>query len=338
MKNNLFFLLYFTVLCALLVVSAAQAQNVPLKIADDKSIFTLVYENDVFASKDQNYTNGVRLAWLSSETDAPDWVKWSADHFLPLAPSGDKRLSMAVGQSMFTPEDISRRSPIENDRPYAGWLYGSVGVVSDTGTTLDNVQLTLGVVGPYSLAEQSQKFIHRHVTGSTMPKGWDNQLETEPGIILTYERKWRSLYQFSPFGVGVDATPSVGVNLGNIETDAMVGTMFRIGYDLPADYGPPRVRPSLPGSDFFIPTQELGGYLFAGFEGRGVARNIFLDGNTFSNSLDVDKKPFVGSASVGFAITHGEARLSYTHVFMTKEFKEQRTPSQFGALTLSYRF
>ena len=329
---------YCPALFAALLCTQAMAADAPAKPEDDKGIFSIVYENDIFAHTDRGYTNGVRFSWLSSEANAPNWVKWSADHFLPIASDGDKRLSIAAGQSMFTPGDLSKSTPILNDRPYAGWLYGSVGVVSDTGKTLDNVVLTVGVVGPYSFAEQTQKFIHRDITDSPNPRGWDNQLKTEPGVILTYERKWRSLYQFSPFGIGVDVTPAAGMNLGNIETDAIVGSMFRIGYDLPADYGPPRVRPSLPGSDFFIPTKEIGGYLFAGIEGRGVARNIFLDGNTFAHSQHISKEPFVGSAEAGIAFTYGQARLSYTQVYLTREFTEQKSPEQFGVVTLSYRF
>ena len=266
----------------------------------------------------------------------PGWTRTIANA-LPLANDGHKRISVAAGQSMFAPEDLSRRDVVVGDHPYAGWLYGSVGMVSDTGKTLDNVMLTVGVVGPLSYAEQTQKFVH-HITGSPQPQGWDNQLKNEPGIVLTYERKWRSIYEISPFGLSADLTPHAGVNLGNINTDATAGATFRLGYDLPADYGPPRIRPSLPGSDFFIPTQELGGYLFTTIAERAVARNIFLDGNTFTDSPSVDKKNFVSSLQVGAAMTYGETRLTYTQVFMTKEYDTQKHPSVFGALTLSHRF
>jgi hypothetical protein len=114
--------------------------------------------------------------------------------------------------------------------------------------------------------------------------------------------------------------------------------MLRIGYDLPADYGPPRVRPSLPGSDFFIPQKKLGWYLFAGVEGRAVVRNIFLDGNTFVDSHSVDKKPFIGNLQTGLALIYGDVRLSYTHVFNTREFEGQQEAGEFGAVSLSYRF
>jgi lipid A 3-O-deacylase len=305
-------------------------------IEDDKGIFNVVLENDIFAGSDRDYTNGIRFSWLSSEENMPTWSQKIAN-FLPLASDGNKRISIAAGQSMFAPQDLSRRDLITGDHPYGGWLYGSVGLVSDTGKTLDNVMLTVGVVGPLSYAEQTQKFVHR-VIGSPQPKGWNNQLKNEPGIVLTYERKWRGMYEASPFGAGVDFTPHIGVNLGNINTDAELGATFRLGYDLPADYGPPRIRPSLAGSDFFIPTKELSGYLFATIAERAVARNIFLDGNNFQDSAHVHKKKLVGSLQFGAVATYGEARLSYTQVFLTKEYRTQQHASEFGVVSLSYRF
>jgi lipid A 3-O-deacylase len=319
-----------------LMISTPALAAEDMREEDDKGIFNAVIENDIFADSDSDYTNGIRFAWISSEENMPRWTQKIAGA-LPLASGGNKRISIAAGQSMFAPEDLSRRDLVVGDQPYAGWLYGSVGMVSDTGKTLDHVMLTLGVVGPLSLAEPTQKFVHR-VVDSPQPNGWDNQLKNEPGIMLTYERKWRSIYEISTFGLSADITPHAGVNLGNINTDATVGATFRLGYDLPADYGPPRIRPSLPGSDFFIPTQELGGYLFTTIGERGVARNIFLDGNTFRDSPSVDKKYFVTSLQVGAAVTYGETRLSYTQVFMTKEYDTQKHPSVFGALTLSHRF
>jgi hypothetical protein len=318
---------------SLLLASTANARDIP---TDDKAIISAVWENDIFGGTDQNYTNGLRLSWLSSEREVPELAKQAAK-YLPLADEGKKRIGFALGQNMYTPVDLTRRDPILDDRPYAGWLYGSFGIVSDTGDQLDNVMLSLGMVGPASLAHPTQDFVH-DLIGSQKGQGWHNQLDNEPGVVLTAERKWRAIAEYSPFGTGVDFTPHVGVNLGNVNTDASLGFTVRLGYDLPADYGAPRIRPSLPGSDFFIPTQELGGYLFAGFDGRAVARNIFLDGNTFKDSLDVNKKPLIGSIQTGAALTWGNVRLSYTHVFMTKEFDEQLKAPDFGAVTVSYRF
>lgn len=318
-----------------LAVPAVAGERV---LSDDSDIFNVVFENDIFAGQDRGYTNGIRFSWLSPETSLPEWAENAGDVLMPWSKDGHKRMSLALGQSMFAPNDLSRTDLIVGDRPYAGWLYGSAGMLSDTGKTLDNLVLTLGVVGPSAMAKQTQKFVHR-VVGAPNPHGWDNQLDDEPGVMLTYERKWRGIIEASPFGVGADVMPHAGMSLGNVNTDASLGATLRLGYDLPADYGPPRIRPSLPGSDFFIPTQELGGYLFATVEGRAVARNIFLDGNTFrGDSPHVDKEPLVGSLQFGVTVTYGAARLSYTHVLMTKEFDTEQGHPVFGALTFSYRF
>lgn len=330
-------LLVATPLCAAEPEAASSVLgSPPRQNEDDAKIFSLVWENDMFANTDRNYTNGIRLGWLTSESDTPYWLRTAAE-VLPVANEGKKRISVAVGQSMFTPDDDKRYTLDPNDRPYAGWLYGSLGVVSDTGQTLDNVMLTLGMVGPSAYAEQTQDAIHS-LKGVGKFNGWDNQIKDEPGIVLTYERKWRNMVQFSPFGFGFDATPHVGVNLGNIYTDASTGLTFRFGKDLPADYGPPRIRPSVPGSDFFIPSQDFGWYLFAGLEGRAVARNIFLDGNTFRESHHVEKENFVGGLQAGVAFTFDNVRLSYTHVLYSQEFKTQDEAAQFGVISLSFRF
>ena len=202
---------------------------------------------------------------------------------------------------------------------------------------MDQLELSLGVVGSASLAEQTQKFIHE-ITDSQEPRGWDTQLENEPGVVLTYQRSWRGFVSESVSGFGFDATPHAGGALGNVFTYANAGVMLRFGQRLPLDYGPPRIQPSLPGSGFFAPQEGFGWYLFAGVEGRAVARNIFLDGNTFRDSRSVDKEPLVGDLQFGIALTWRNVRLSYTHVLRTREFETQDEADDFGAFSLTVRF
>lgn len=139
-------------------------------------------------------------------------------------------------------------------------------------------------------------------------------------------------------GFGFDATPHAGGALDNVFTYANAGLMLRFGRRLPLDYGPPRIQPNLPGSGFFVPQDGFGWYLFAGMEGRAVARNIFLDGNTFRDSRSVDKELLVGDLQCGIALTWRNVRLSYTHVLRTREFETQDEADEFGAFSLSVRF
>ena len=149
---------------------------------------SLVFENDLFYDTDRNYTNGVRASWLSSPDGRPAWALRAARWF-PLFPDGGAvRTSYAVGQNMYTPEDIALRDPPLDDRPYAGWLYGSIGLIAETGRRLDQLELTLGVVGPASLAEQTQTFVHE-ITGSRGPRGWDTQRQRPESFAHLIKRR-----------------------------------------------------------------------------------------------------------------------------------------------------
>ena len=200
------------------------------------------------------------------------------------------------------------------------------------------MELQLGVVGPASLAEQTQTFVHS-ILNDTKPEGWDTQLHNEPALLFEYERTWRFRQKLFE-SLELQADPHVGAALGNVYIFADAGAMMRVGFNLPDDFGPPRIDPALPGSYYFEPRKEgaFGGYLFLGVDGRAVAHDIFLDGNTWQESRHVDKNILVGDLNTGAALTWNRFRLTYTHVFRTKEFKTQRGTDQFGAVSLSVRY
>jgi hypothetical protein len=134
--------------------------------------------------------------------------------------------------------------------------------------------------------------------------------------------------------------PNINVSLGNIYTYAGTGATVTFGpYKDRLQDTPPRVQPAMAGTGFFdSPDNKLSWFLFAGLDGRAVARNIFLDGNSFRDSPSVDKNILVGDANAGFAITYDDYRLSYTANYRTKEFDGQDDPSIFGSITLTTRF
>lgn len=321
---------------------AAQERKAPPP--DPAWIVTGQFSNDLFGGSDAHFTHGTRFSALSPDNHVPDVIERAAE-WLPLFPEdGNLRVTYSLGQEIYTPERIEERALIEDDRPYAGWLYGGIGLVSENGDRLDNLELNIGVVGPASLADKTQIEYHKLIN-VTVPEGWENQLENEPGVVLYYERKWRNVWDME-FGdlamlnnLGVDLTPHLGGALGNVYTYGAGGVTLRLGADLPADYGPPRIRPALPGSDYFRPSDWFGWYLFAGAEARLMARNIFLDGNTFKDSHSVDKRPLVVDLQAGIAVNLGEqVRLAYTHLWRTKEFEGQDAASQYGTISLSVRF
>ncbi|MGC9954905.1 MAG: lipid A deacylase LpxR family protein [Rhizomicrobium sp.] len=326
------------------VVSAALIAALSVVVAHaasgtEKGTFSILFENDVFGNADHDYTNGVELTYTTAPQDTPDWLISTA-HWLPFFTAtgkGDVRTRYAIGQSIFTPKNLNTANPPLTDRPYAGFLYGTVGLVGDSGTHLDQLQLTLGVVGPDSLADKTQTWVHA-IIKDLKPLGWATQLHNEPGLIIQYERSIKLIPPKSILGLIFDVEPHYGAAIGNVYDFANAGAVARLGFNLPGDYGAMRIDPSLPGSNFFEPTGAFSAYVFAGVDGRAIARNLFLDGNTWETSRSVKKENLVYNFDLGAAITFNAMRLSYTYVFRSREYSTQQKESKFGAIALSFRF
>ncbi|PWS35796.1 DUF2219 domain-containing protein [Falsiroseomonas bella] len=323
----------------LLAATPAAAQTVPGRTVDPSGTFVAIYENDTFSGNDRYYTNGLLFAWRSPSYDPPAWLAGLTERPNLLFPSGGvARWGVALGQKIWTPEDTERHDPDPTDRPYAGWLYGSLTLMSYTPTALGSLELQLGVVGPSSLAEQVQSNAH-DLINVPRAEGWNYQLKDEPGVNLILTRQWRVNRPTGVWdGVSVGVVPSVTASLGNVATYAAAGGMLRIGTELEADFGPPRVRPASAGSVFYQPVERWGWYAFAGVEGRVVAHDISLDGNTWRDSRSVEREPLVGDASLGVALITPWARLTASYTIRSEEFTTQREPAQFGSISVAFRF
>jgi len=341
--------------------AAASAQPLPIDTTPDpdelRNIFTFQVENDYFnpiGKTNRDYTNGLRIGWLSPALpQLPD--SWANLLTLPTffgerAPASvTRRFAVSFGQNLYTPADTSTPLPIFNDRPYAAWLYAGFALQSiykrenpKTGriepVRLDIVELDLGVIGPAAGGEFVQNNFHRLIN-DTPALGWANQLHNEPTIGLTFERRWRvgrGVVLESP-KLEYDIIPRIGAALGNVSTYATAGGTLRIGKDLRNDFGPPRARPALPGSEGFVGS-GFGWYFFIGIDGEAVARNIFLDGNSGGGSLSVTHRPFVGEAQAGLAVLFNGVRISFTQVLRTPEFFERDRFDQFGSVNVTFSY
>lgn len=318
---------------------------------DAGGTFGLYFENDLFSGTDQHYTNGFKLGW--SSRDLEQFADSSyASPFLPvfnLLPyinetDYQKNLVFSLGQNIYTPVNTTSRALVPDDRPYAGWLYLGVGVVWKNARVRNSLVLDIGVVGPWSYGEDTQKFIH-DLRGFDSPNGWDNQLENEVGFTLAYERLWRWPVHERRSGFDWELLPHAGVALGTVRTFANVGAEFRAGVNLPDDFGTPSIGPAATTStpvDGPLAADrsrfDLGAYLFARIDGRAVARNIFLDGNTYTDSHSVSSDPIVADLSAGVAVNYKNTKLAYALVYRTKEFKAQQEGQLFGTVSLNWTF
>jgi hypothetical protein len=340
-------------LCSAFSLAQAQERLPDPAITPDGGFITVEVENDLFAklaNTDRHYTNGMKLSWLSAPTtDLPHWLKvLSAPPLHNFFTNDDNitgttyRVGVAVSHLIFTPDDTDSAAPVLNDRPYAAYLHTTFSLESIRSNDLgdawqDQWKLDLGVIGPHAYGEEVQNNWHKLINAAAS-NGWDHQLKDELTVNLSFERAWRSKLFRTPdlLGMSTDIIPYSTVALGNVAAYAGLGGVWRIGPTLPDDFGPPRIYPGSGGSEWFHTSTGLDWYLFAGLEGRAVARDIFLDGNTFRDSMSVDKRPLVGDLKLGAVVVLGSARVSFTHDIRSKEYYGQPKIDQFGSVVLGF--
>lgn len=150
--------------------------------------FRFQLENDFFTqSGDSFYTNGLKI---ETRFDAGLWLQKHRLH--PRV--ANVQWSVSAGQLMYTPVNLREINPgtLRQDRPYAGWLFGGVGLnyhvqgapFLSSGASRVALELQMGPVGPKSRAAEIQKNWHELLRdlegcdpadtdcGSPEPLGW----------------------------------------------------------------------------------------------------------------------------------------------------------------------
>jgi len=302
-------------------------------------LYSLKIENDIISTgSDGHYTNGFELM-RSFKPDADHWSRRFAD-VLPGWSAGEvDNVAYRLGHQIYTPNDIERAELIEDDRPYAGLLFAGLSIFSDHQHEgwrgASGLHLDVGIVGPAAGGKKIQRRVHE-ATNSDEPRGWDNQLRNEPFVNLAYQHRWWLQQRFA--GLEFEYGPSAGFSLGNLYTYGSAGLGLRIGQGLARSFSIPAVAPAQSGSMFFDQGGGFAWNLFANVEGRYMAQNMLLEGNTFKSSHSVDPNEWVGDAKAGIALTWNSWQVAFASVWRTREFNGQDKHDQFGSLTVSTWF
>ncbi len=303
---------------------------------------TLYWDNDgtlprIGQDTDRFYTNGVGVEIsmtpsfsdeLASRLAPPD--QWTAPRF---------GLGLAVKQLIFTSSDITDPNPPMDDHPYSGYLYFAFSFQRADAEKRDHFELDLGVVGERSQAEMIQKFIHNAFPNQDDPQGWATQTANELAINFTYERTWKTR-RAQASGVEFEMLPALGFDLGNISTRAKGRITLRLGHHLPDDFGPA----SLLGiKDHTVSANDWGEgdfsfYIYTTLGMDVVARDLFLDGNTFATSRSVDSEPFVAQATVGIITRYKSLYFGWSQTYQTENFESQPSGQAWGSIVLGCSF
>lgn len=322
--------------------AALRAELLP-ELTIRHSTLTLISENDkYFAGTDRHYTNGFKLTWLGETNlnESAEFVQL-ATRIIPWMDPEDNdwhyKVGFALGHNIYTPTDTDTSALQPDDRPYAAWLYGSILLQAQLDNQLRLIEISAGIVGPSALGQAVQNAWH-DVIKVPHAQGWANQLHDEPGLQISWERRYRT-WQFAPHEtspLGCDLILRHRVTLGNVATHLAGGAVVRLGWHLPADFGADLIRPTGGSSPNGGIPRRFSAQVYASGEVRVIARDIFLDGNTWRDSPSIGKRLVVADLSLGFVLSWPRFQIAYTQNYRTKEFYGQLRRDVFGSIGFSF--
>ncbi|PKF61964.1 hypothetical protein CW745_08230 [Psychromonas sp. psych-6C06] len=324
------------------VTESKQAER-PLQTSSDMWVaFTL--ENDMFSinhKSDDGYTNGGIIAWgydtknSFEEVDMPNWIRalssWTylndknREHF---------SINYSITQKIYTPTDLQEEQLIEDDRPYAGTLTWTTRIHSFDRNIANSLGLTLGIAGPASLAEQTQKVIHQ-MTDSEQPRGWDNQISNELVFQIDAEHI-RRLYHYNlSRSLQFDTNFYNSAALGNLKSNATTGLSFRIGSNLVKSFAyitpaPARAVNNFEGKSDFnwsLSASAFGSYVF---------NDVSIDGNTFKESHTAELTNTQTLLSLGLTLDWGDWGIIFSTQKASDAFEGQQGGGYFGGVNIAY--
>ncbi|MFW5829991.1 MAG: lipid A-modifier LpxR family protein [Planctomycetota bacterium] len=258
----------------LLIPLALFAQSGP-----EDDWFSLYFDNDYFAGRDDHYTAGITIGW--------NRYRYKED-------SGRADiLHLSVNYRMFTPDNIAEMPVPENDQPYAALAYASASGGRQSNTQMIAWTVQAGIMGPAAQAEDIQKWAHT-TFGGKYPRGWHTQFDNQAlgNCWLEHRaRPWRTQitgdWQF-------EGMTAISIGLGTIATASRVGLGLRTGWRLPWDF---RVTAPLLGDVMLgqadlqhVQEMSLTSYLFA--DATAFAHVAPWDGDLFRSNDGIEYDPY----------------------------------------------
>jgi len=352
---------YLLIVATLMTAISTFGQSPLMRPMDNEKTFTLQEEDDSLVkpslASDRGYTNGTRMLWSWIPVEGSELEKLASILCRSKIDDCERTVTAGLGQNMYTPEYLRSTHPIRGDRPYGGWLYGTLMFDATKLTTNDHVELYAGVIGRDSHAADAQIFVHKHVTPAAPdPLGWKTQIGEWAAFLATYERRVKLLPRRVPDGrpEWFDLSPSIGASAGNVFINGSLGMTVRIGYNLPSRFipsiksGPMALR--IPNNDQPFqefkkrraeqPSPDWDAYVYVVANASYAARNVFIDAD--ADQYLIKRRPEVREHRAGATFRVHHFRFAYQQTWRSSEFRplvpnisHSDRPHSYGMLMIS---
>jgi len=307
--------------CFMLTSASLQAQDTTYT-----RLFRLYIDDDFINLRgkgtDEAYSAGLNLSFFYNKQRTPHFF---IDRWMPHAGSNAvNTFGWGITQLVYTPRDINKTPPDRNDYRYAGALFAvhSLQSFNPIKKYSFSSEVILGVMGPPSFAEQTQKFFHR-VINYRLPKGWAYQLPADALVNINFTAE----KMIAQYRRNIELSGGGRIAVGTMEDGLTVFAKIRAGIMNPcfngfmAQHTTPRKKQRLQAYAFIKPGAELLGYY------------ALIDGGVFNksasyyddkNTMAPNNQKLIGHIDGGLTISSGKIALSVTEKIATSMLKDVR--------------
>lgn len=285
-------------------------------------------DNDAYSNlfNDGYYTAGIIMFYKyipknNDSTKAKKIIEWN------------------LGMKMYTPKEGDAPRIIDQDRPFAGYLFGS-GFIHHfyKNESVLKYGATFGIIGPASGVGKAQMKIHKFFSFYD-PEGWEYQIKNLLAL-NTHFMFSKKIIRFC--GNRIDLNSFVQINVGTVETNAGFGLMNRLSIFAMRKVNRSTIfggladitttRKSQINSEFFLFVRPLLIYRFY---------DATIQGSMFNQKSPItyEIEPVLFSLETGIMFQLNRFNLKYSVTFNSQELLNDKVKRQtYGTINLSYVF
>jgi lipid A 3-O-deacylase len=310
-----------TVLISELCFSQANSESFNL------NEITITIDNDIFLSSDWYYTAGHEFTYRRLLSNEGSLAKWITRTRVP----SKAIVAFKLGNKIFTPKRTQFANPINMDRPYAGFEYGSFTITRIKGkSVVSSFEFELGLVGKATGLGKLQQWWHAQA-GYEQPSGWHSQIANEVVVNLNYQHQ-SNFRILNGFDLISTSELFVGTRTNKMSQD-FTFRLFKFNPIAESVFSGSKItNEGNPGNDEF--------FVFCGIGADYVISNIFLEGSLYRNNqslFTVEATPWVIRSNFGIMYARNRGSFALSVNRLTKEVAKGSGHS-FGTIAFALRF
>ena len=287
--------------------------------------FSMVTDNDLYISreKDRYYSNGLFLSY----SYVPN--KFNETH--------KKIITFTLGHQIYTPFKSTVVNKNSHDRPFAGFLYGQLGISKTlkNNSTLKN-SFFIGVVGESAFGQELQEAIHE-IYNFKKPDGWKYQIRNT--FALNFEGEYLKSVGINKSSI-LDGNFLSKLRIGTIFTDASLGFIGRIGFKKLQPINNSIAFNTNLNHKLNSLKRELESFLYYEASATYVVYDATIQGSLFNNLNPITFMPkkIIFDLEVGYKFTANRFHFGYAYHFHTNKLNNLRFDkgNDYGKLFFSY--